>query len=362
MASQPQTIFSLEARTNCFLELATKSLDSSATFDEIWNLNSLLVGSLAEQNFDYLDLRSVLVPSTDPKKTERAYIFDWSDASSAMYGNEFFALLFEQFDRQSMHSVAAGDFLAVQKGHLFIAEDLVSRIDGHGELKPSSLNQLYVIYLNNVSESLHGRITNAAKLNRAFRGSVDMTYLSPTKVMLACTLCSVGIWHKGVMLLPGWSMDEHVAGEYLSPYNFTDSGARIVTVASELWGLFMKYKIEAPAALELNDIALSVNALSQEVFEFSSLEVILEDSKHSYLRKEKSGSVKRSGLSGLSSEEVSEQIRARLAQNYIFRLTRMEDYGVQKFETVVEFDGQVRTRIAFEYMTEEQKLRIITMF
>lgn len=59
---------------------------------------------------------------------------------------------------------------------------------------------------------------------------------------------------------------------------------------------------------------------------------------------------------------MSEQIRARLAQNYIFRLTRMEDYGVQKFETVVEFDGQVRTRIAFEYMAEEQKLRIITMF
>lgn len=362
MASEAQTIFSLEARTNCFLELATRSLGSPAKFDEIWTLHSLLVDDLAQQDFNYSDLRKVLVPSTDPKKKERAYVFDWSAASSAMYGNEFFNILFEQLDRKSMHSIAAGDFLAIQKGHLFIAEDLISRIDGHGELELSSVNQLYVIYLNNVSESLHQRITSAAKRNIAYKGSVDTTFISPTKVMLACTLCSVGIWHQGAMLLPGRSMDEHIAGEYLSPYNFSESEARIVSVAGELWDLFMKYKIEAPAALELNDISLSVNALSREVFELSSLEVVLEDSKHGYLREEKAGSVKRSGLDGLSSKEVAEQIRTRLAQNYIFRLTRIEDYATEKFETIVEFNNQVRTRIALEYMSQERKLRVITMF
>jgi hypothetical protein len=90
-------------------------------------------------------------------------------------------------------------------------------------------------------------------------------------------------------------------------------------------------------------------------------EVILEKSKLGYLMAEKASSLKRMALAGLSATDVADQIRRKLAANYIYNLARSDSVKTLKFNIVLEANG-ARCTCALGYRPEDKQLRVITLF
>jgi hypothetical protein len=90
-------------------------------------------------------------------------------------------------------------------------------------------------------------------------------------------------------------------------------------------------------------------------------EVILEESKLGYLMAEKASSLKRMALAGLSATDVADQIRRKLAANYIYNLARSDSVKTLKFNIVLEANG-ARCTCALGYRPEDRQLRVITLF
>lgn len=106
------TIFTLEARSNVLLEVITDhfNLSDQHVFNEIQGLFRWLRTLLASKGIEYSKLKGALVPNTG-RRHERAFVFDWSKATSGAYGPEAVHAILPVLDAHSTQSVLCGDWL-----------------------------------------------------------------------------------------------------------------------------------------------------------------------------------------------------------------------------------------------------------
>ena len=112
---------------------------------------------------------------------------------------------------------------------------------------------------------------------------------------------------------------------------------------------------------------MSLNSISTQVVPLDECEVEVEEAKLRYLKSEKVGSMKRSGLLALSKEELQKQIKERLRENYIFNMELLEEHNVMKFNTILNLraddtDALFKMLLSLEYKPSERRVRLITMF
>jgi hypothetical protein len=229
--------------------------------------------------------------------------------------------------------------------------------------EPRSLDTLYFVYVNNVTQAAVARIEQALSGHAAYLGGMDLTYASPMKAMLSTMLVRAFIQHRTTILqLHEDDRPENEDVDLLN-YDFASIGFGNRSVPGWLYGWFLSYKIERPILPgKDSDTRFSLNALTTAPMPLAECVVDLEERKRRYLQEEKAGSMRRTGFEALTTEQIEAQIRAKIALNYIYSLARAPDGETLKFNLMLENGRAARATCALEYRPRDRRLRVITLF
>jgi hypothetical protein len=197
---------------------------------------------------------------------------------------------------------------------------------------------------------------------------VDCYAPSFLKTYFSLTLCNSFVKSKRVIIQGHEDDRENTEDVNMVGYPFEAYGYTCKSLQSMYSDLFLHYKIERGVYPGFeSDTFFSLNAISSTVVPLDECEVEIEEAKLQYLQEKKEGSMKKSGLLSLAREEVQAKIRERLASNYIFNMTYIAEHETMKFNTVLNFIPDDKTRlvkltISLEYKPSEKRVRLITMF
>ncbi|PKM31094.1 MAG: hypothetical protein CVV07_02730 [Gammaproteobacteria bacterium HGW-Gammaproteobacteria-11] len=154
----------------------------------------------------------------------------------------------------------------------------------------------------------------------------------------------------------------------MAGYPFEDYGLEIYSLQSMYFDVLLSYKIERPVFKGFEvDTELSLNAISDQIFPIEGFEIEIEDAKHEYLKSAKCGKLEKAGIEALGKKELSNIIRSKVSNSYIYNLSYLSDHDVSKFNVMLEIprgdDGYpTRIVVVLEYKPQEKLLRVITMY
>jgi hypothetical protein len=355
-------IFTLNARGDFMLDVMRESfsLNDEQIFSEIRDAANSLRSGLAKKGIKYSDLKHALIPNTD--KSERAFVFDWTNFDDAWYGREVIHRILPLLDKKSNCSILVGDWIP------FIEDFNDSYLDSYGNAAYDkflegyrSTDTFYFVYINNLTKASIDRLEAGLEGHQAYRGSIDLTFTSPIKSALASMLMGVFLQNKS-NIIQGHEDDVDISEDVnLSMFSYEDFGFRNCSVPSWLYSWFLSYKIETPiSSRRSNDLKYALNALSKNPIPMKQLSVVLDDAKLNYLRQKKGESLRRAGFDELTAKQVALKIQEKVKHNYIYNLSMAKDAETLKFDIVIEIE-KARTRCGLEYNPMEKTLRIVTM-
>jgi hypothetical protein len=153
------TIFTLEARSNVVLDVIADyfNLSDQRVFDEIQSMFRQLQTLLASKGVEYSKLQGALVPNTG-RRHERAFVFDWSKATSGFYGAEAVHAILPVLDARSTHSVLCGDWLPKADFAEMLSASPSASTERQMVQRGGRGDTLLVVYLNNLSPAATSRI------------------------------------------------------------------------------------------------------------------------------------------------------------------------------------------------------------
>jgi hypothetical protein len=231
-------------------------------------------------------------------------------------------------------------------------------------------NQIFCVYLNNVSTHLRHTLHDTLKYYRPYIGYADTTYASQFKAYLSQTL--VPAYLKYGRIVPQSHPDDEPppANENMLGYQFEDANLTCRSVGSSYYGVFLSYKIECPV-LPGNDADthFSMNVISDTdtAADLESYKLDIDKTKFDYLKDAKTGTLRRLGVLGSPRTTLEQLIHAKLRSNYIYSLAYSDQFAVGKFNIVLELgplDGgePLRTLAALEHIPATRRIRLITLF
>jgi hypothetical protein len=221
---------------------------------------------------------------------------------------------------------------------------------------------LYFVYLNNLSSAATTRVHSRLISSPWYLGFLDLDLASVFKTSLSLMLVRDFIKHKALVILGHEDDRDDSENINLSFFDFDSFGLSVRSVPGELYGIFLSYKIERPLHEREHDTKFSLNAMTQHPSGLDNFEVVLEERKLEYLKQEKLGSLRQAGLHELSAGQIEQQIRARLAENYIYNLSWSTNGETLKFNIILEFSDGVRKMCALQYDTPKKVLKVITFY
>lgn len=355
-------IFSLEARSNVLLDVITERYDlsDSRIFAEVQSAWAHLKAVLAAKGVNYSDLKRALVPNLD--RCERAFVFDPTKFDTHWYGRQVHELLLPLLERGSSRSVLAGDWTSNERFADVYSASFKDEMDSRLLASTRRADTLYFVYLNNLTDASVARLDAGLSRHASYLGALDMRYSTPMKALLSTMLVRAYIQHRSVILQGHEDDRDDMQDVNLIGYDFKKSGYINRSVPSWLYGWFLSYKIERPVLPNESDTRFSLSTMTPTPSPISDCVVELDEGKLQYLQESKTGSLKRADLHALSAEEIAAQVRGKLGSNYIFNLSRAQGAKTLKFNIVLENQGAARYVCALEYLPQERKLRVITLF
>ena len=166
----------------------------------IWRAADDLTHILRQRGLSYAELNSALVPQI--KKSEIALLFDRASVESAAYGWQIHARVLPLLNPTSNHSILHGDLNDEAAPDNWIGTALQIHLQPSGN--PFRLvggNQIFCVYLNNVSPHLRRTLHDTLKDYRPYIGYADTTYASQFKAYLSQTLVPAYLKHGRIILL-----------------------------------------------------------------------------------------------------------------------------------------------------------------
>jgi hypothetical protein len=325
-----------------------------------------LLEILKSKRIDYASLKNALVPC--PDRNEAAFVFDTTQITSSWYGLEVFERILPVLDQNATLSVLCGDMVGEndRQDRLYEAFNQEVTLARSCVWKHSS--QFFVVYINNLSDRMLANLQSALSQYVGFVGWVDCYAPSFLKAYFSLTLCNSFLKAKEIIIQRHEDNVKNTEDVNMAGYPFEKYGYRCKSLQSMYNDLFLHYKIERAVYPGFeSDTLFSLNAISSTVVPFDECEVEVEEAKLGYLRKEKEGSMKKSGLLSLGREELQTKIRERLASNYIFNMAYIPEHATMKFNTILNFmpkDAKklVKLTASLEYKPSERRVRLITMF
>jgi hypothetical protein len=357
-------IYTVDAREHAFLEAMSAHYKWTAPeiFRQINLLAAATIETLKQKQIDYSSLKNALIPHSNRK--EIAFVFDSTLIDSSWYGYEVAKTLILLLDKNSVNSILLGDYIG-DYHHAKMYKDLFfQHIHPHKSITYKIHELFYLVYINNLSEEHFNTLSNGLKEMTAYVGYFDLTYSSPIKTVLSSILVRAIVKNKTTIINPTEAdIDENLTG-----FPFEDNGYRVVGIDDLTYGMFLSYKIEREIFPGFEaDHRFSINALSDQVLDLSTLQLIIKEDKLEYLRREKAGSMEMAGLNTLTTDELSMIVRKKLKDNYIFNLSFNSDHEIMKFNILIEIprsdrDKPIKLVVALEYAPRTESLRLITMF
>ena len=131
--------------------------------------------------------------------------------------------------------------------------------------------------------------------------------------------------------------------------------------------MLLSYKIERPVFSSVRDQVHSLNAISDRPVDVANCAIEIDERKYDYLKRSKSGSVRRLGIFGVPKANLEELVRRKLRSNYLYNMRFRADCSVATFNMVLELKaldtGQpVRTVAVFAYEESRDVIRLVTFY
>lgn len=329
---------------------------------EIQSMHRDVVQILASKGIAYRELRSGLVPNTD--KHEAAFIFDSTAIDSSHYGPEVFNQILPLLEPQATQSVLCGDLLGDDQE--LIVEILSESMTLSRSFTFKHATMLYGVYINNLSDSVLTRLHQELGSFPAYLGYIPATFTSRAKIYLSLSLANFFLKHKKTIILgheADRSNDENIN---ITPYELENFGHKIVSLQTDLFGIFLSFKIERPVygSFEI-DTQMALNSISDNVTLLDDFVVLLDEAKHGYLINNKLGKLKKAGLADADRAHIASLIQSKICASYIYNLVYLHDHNVMKFNLIIEVDRNggypTRLMVALEYIPSEKTIRVITL-
>lgn len=348
------------------LEVITSYFDLSpeAVRKEIQTAHEVTVDAIAEKGISYKSLRNALIPQQN--RLERAFLFDTDRIDESWYGLPVAEALIPLLPRELSCSIQLGDLIIKnqEQGFRLLRKYAIP----HRPVELVNTNQIYCIYLNNLTPKMAEDVTAGLRRYEGFCGYVDATTSSPMKDWLSITLVDGYLKHRGVALngheddvpdsenlnVKGWPWEEH------------DYACR--SIRDMYFHLFLGYKVErrvVPGAE--SDTHFALTAISGRPLPLADLRVEVEQAKGKYLRDNHGASLARAGLIAMSDEELAATVKAKVNDSYIYNLRYLEEHDTSLFNIMIEVgdldEGKVtRLLAALEYRPEKGLLKLVTLY
>ena len=360
-----KTIFTLESRENSYLEVTKDylNLSNGQMYDVIQELFDNLIFQLkTKKNINYNELRNALTPNIN--KREIALVFDSNKIESAWYGYEIFNKVIPIFNKKTTHSILSGDIFITNNNlkNSFLKEIKTIKI-----IDILNLNSFYIVYINNLSNSLFDKLHNELSDYLPYIGYIDTTCQTHLKTVLSATLCKICVLNNCLVIVPGeddnWDEDVNTQGLPFDKNNFI-----FKSIPDIYFDLFLSYKIEREDIKGYSlDTQISINAITPIVTDLENLIIEIEESKFNYLLTEKVGKLKKAQLENFSIEEFNNLIKNKIKDNYIYEMTELKEFNVIKFNLIIELSvlyttDKIKCSATFHYNPKENKLKLITFF
>jgi len=358
-------IFTLDARDNCWLEVASKDVDKTTIYKFINKTFDEMVILLSQKGVNYNELKNALIPHHN--RREVAFAFNRMDIDSSWYGNDVFTQLIPLLDKRSSHSILAGDMLGFEKHKERIKEEFLKNLFKVKDVDYKVQHQFYLVYLNNLTNDMIEKINNELAGYTPYVGFLDLTHSSFMKTYLSMTLANCCLKFKDNIIFGHEPDLDNTKDFNMSGYRFEENGYKIKSLSDDYYGLFLSYKIERQAFSTEKDASFSINALTDNIHQLSDLDILVEEQKLAYLLREKEANLKRTELLGYTVEELSKFIKNKIDANYIYNLAYLAEHEVLKFNVMIDVkgkivDSQVKMLASLEYQPKNKALRLITLF
>lgn len=361
-----ETIFTLDARNNVFLEVITEHFEISQQLmrPQIQAMFRRTVEALAQSGVNYQQLKTALVPSIE--NNEAAFLFDTRVIQASSYGQVIMSSLLPLLEPKSTQSILAGDLIASNQQQNLVFEIIKNYTKAARNYVYRYSSDIFCIYLNNLTDAALNRINEGLKTTASYIGFIPTTYDSPAKTYLSTTLVHVGIKREKTIILAHEDDRPNDENVNITSYDFEKEGYCIKSLKSLNFIQFLSYKIERrPLTKHETDTHFSLNAIAENVQELSNLEIILEDRKYEYLLS--AGKLIKSGLTQTTQKDLIALIRAKIESSYIYNLSYIEEHNTRKFNLIIETprtgsSSPARTLVGLEYRPDDKALRVITMF
>ena len=358
-------IFTLDARDNMLLEVMQDrlNLDSTAMRREIEAMHSELERILVKKGVPYHKLKSALVPQ--PDRHEAGFIFDCREVGSGWYGRAIAGLVLPLLDKRVPQSVLHGDLLGQDQNFIFEVLEHFMVLARSFTFEHASL--LYCVYINNLTDAGLKALHDGLARSPGYLGYIPATFHSVAKSYLSTTVATAFVKAEGRVLMPHEDDRPNDEDVNILGFPFQESGYRIASFQALYFGPFLSYKVEgSSAAFFPRDIEMSLNAVHDRILPLQTLRVRIDDEKFSYLQTQKLNRLRLAGADVLTREELQDLIAEKVAANYIYNLTFLDEHNVVKFNVQVEVprsDGGYPARFvaALEYIPENEELRLITL-
>lgn len=292
------TIYTLDARSNVMLEVTQTyfELDSKTIYQEINQIFVHFIKLLKSKKISYQDLKSCLTPSI--KKNEIVLVFDRMKIDNSWYGNCVFEKIIPIFEKDTSHSILSGDFIGDDTNQDLLLKILKENLEIVNTFNYQHSNQFYMVYLNNVSDLMMKKFNEGLRDYKPYVGFVNLTFKSHLKTYLAFTLAPCVIKYKNYILniveeYNGYEKG-HIPDTNLYGYPFEESGFKCKGIPTDLYYLFLSYKIESEVLSGFeNDTKYSINSITNRIINIKDCIVIIEDAKFKYIHQEKKNQLKK---------------------------------------------------------------------
>jgi len=359
------TIYTLEARGNVMLDLFTTVFDFTGEqiFNEIHSMMGQLRDLLGKKGITYSDLKRALVP--DPSHFEQLFVFDYTKFPPGNYAINALDHILPHLSRKSTCSILAGDWIH-HNNEVRFSEVYRASFGDNGPTRlvnrEGQWDTLFFVYINNLARPSARHIDNALSQHPAFLGSVDLSSPSVLKAVLSTMLRRLFIQHSSYILMSHSGDEDGLLDIDELGIEAERFGYKSRSVPDYFYDLFLSYKIERRRLDEKEtDGQYSLLALSSVPCTFDECKVVLDERKYGYLIDAKEGSMRRTGLLGLTPEEIAQQIRSKLADNYVYNLARAKEDETLKFNILLEHNGS-RFLCALKFAPHTKELKVLTLF
>lgn len=359
-------IFTFDGKGNGILPLLKDFYELSIQdiHDEISQMHKEMLIALKENNVEYNDLKSALVPNH--KKEEIGFLFDSSKINETTYGYEILGNIFPLLEKETTQSILIGDLIGRDKS--LIIKIVKHYIKSNKTFDVINSRNIFCVYVNNMTGAMLSKIQEQLNTYKPYLGYIPATYSSPAKAYLSTILCNGCLKNKTNIILGHENDRPDTENVNLGAPAFEENGYQVISIKGKHFDHFLNYKIQSslPHFHEVENY-FSINLLTHDIVNLDKLNIELDRTKHEeYLLKVKLDKMKKAELNQLSKVDLSLLIKEKIQLGYIYNLEYQADYNTYKFNIMIEVKrnngSQVQLTVVVEYQFEKHNLRIITLY